>query len=300
MALSSVRGSDAVKGVVEQYLAAIVAGESRRAGEIISAAIASGITPRNIYQHILVPAQRMLGTMWASGELSIANEHQATQITLEEMARLRQLLQPLAPIGKTVVVSALQGDPHSLGGRMVSDFLYMDGWDVHFLGADLPTAELVQFIKNKPVELIGISVTLEEMVPVVRKAISEIRSAFPIDKVKIMVGGFALCGIDQLKLSDRLGADAIVTDSSKVSEVARSLLGLPPSSSSLSHYLKRIGGRVQEFRKEQRLSQQEVSVAAGLDRAYLSAIENGKHNVTIGALLKIAEALDMPIEKLLE
>jgi transcriptional regulator with XRE-family HTH domain len=46
------------------------------------------------------------------------------------------------------------------------------------------------------------------------------------------------------------------------------------------------------------MSQQQVAEASGLDRAYISAVEHGKHNLTMGALLKLADALEIGIEEL--
>ena len=38
---------------------------------------------------------------------------------------------------------------------------------------------------------------------------------------------------------------------------------------------------------------------AGLERTYISTMEHGKQNVTIGAVVKVAKALDTSLEQLL-
>jgi len=63
--------------------------------------------------------------------------------------------------------------------------------------------------------------------------------------------------------------------------------------------LQAIGSRIQQKRKALGLSQSAAARLAGLDRAYLSAIENGKQNVTISGLLRIATALNTDIQSLL-
>ena len=46
-------------------------------------------------------------------------------------------------------------------------------------------------------------------------------------------------------------------------------------------------------------SQQDLAEASGLDRTYVSALENGRQNLTIGALVRIAMALGVPAGELL-
>ena len=47
------------------------------------------------------------------------------------------------------------------------------------------------------------------------------------------------------------------------------------------------------------MTQQELANASGLDRTYISLVEHGKQNLSIGAVLKIANALDAPLSDLL-
>ena len=46
-------------------------------------------------------------------------------------------------------------------------------------------------------------------------------------------------------------------------------------------------------------NQEQLAQASSLDRTYISAVENGKQNLTIGVVLKLAEALEVPIGQLL-
>jgi len=68
---------------------------------------------------------------------------------------------------------------------------------------------------------------------------------------------------------------------------------------SLEELLAVVGARARRARHERGLSQREVAEAAGLDRAYLSSIEHGKQNITLGALLRLARALGTGVHQLL-
>lgn len=52
---------------------------------------------------------------------------------------------------------------------------------------------------------------------------------------------------------------------------------------------------IRQLRKEKRLSQSKLASIVGMDRGYLSAIENGKNIPSFKLLLKIADALGVTI-----
>ena len=63
--------------------------------------------------------------------------------------------------------------------------------------------------------------------------------------------------------------------------------------------LKNIGNNIRTIRKQQHLTQIDLAVIVGIDRAYLSEIENGRTNITINLLYAVADALNTPIAQLL-
>ena len=67
----------------------------------------------------------------------------------------------------------------------------------------------------------------------------------------------------------------------------------------LNSYLNELGGRILTLRKSNGMSQQALADAADLDRTYISAVEHGKQNVTVGAIVKLSLALKIPLNQLL-
>jgi transcriptional regulator with XRE-family HTH domain len=57
----------------------------------------------------------------------------------------------------------------------------------------------------------------------------------------------------------------------------------------------KIGIRLKELRNEKGLSQEKFSFLCALDRTYIASIEQGKRNVSVVNIEKIAKALDMCI-----
>jgi transcriptional regulator with XRE-family HTH domain len=60
-----------------------------------------------------------------------------------------------------------------------------------------------------------------------------------------------------------------------------------------------IGINVRKLRNSKSLSQEELAFKAGIDRSYLSEIENGHKNLSVVMLEQIAAALDVKIAALL-
>lgn len=67
----------------------------------------------------------------------------------------------------------------------------------------------------------------------------------------------------------------------------------------MSNRLQIIGSNIRELRKQQNLLQIDLAVMVGIDRAYLSEIENGKTNISINLLYAIADALQAPITNII-
>ena len=58
----------------------------------------------------------------------------------------------------------------------------------------------------------------------------------------------------------------------------------------------RIGLRIASLRKMEGLTQDELSIRAGLQRTHVSRIEAGKYAVTLETIQAIAEALGMTVD----
>jgi MerR family transcriptional regulator, light-induced transcriptional regulator len=284
-----------IEQVRSSYTEALRRGDATEAGNAVSRGLALGIPLQNMYLDILLSAQTAVGERWAAGEISIAEEHAATQITLSEMARLRSLIQPRQKVERSVLVTSIEGDTHTIGACVAADFLLMDGWDVLFLGADTPVKEIVQFAQLRHVDLVCISVTLEEFLPRAGQAVEQLYAL--ARRPKVIIGGPR--NVMHSLEAKKLQIDSVAWDAVQLVREARSVVGLAQAETALAVYLKALGARILEYRKSREMNQQDLADRSGLDRAYISSLENGKQNLTVGAVSKLAEALGISIEELL-
>ena len=63
---------------------------------------------------------------------------------------------------------------------------------------------------------------------------------------------------------------------------------------------KKLGGNIKRIREKKNMTQGDICRALNMDRSYMSAIENGKKNVTLGILEKLARALNVSVDELLK
>jgi methanogenic corrinoid protein MtbC1/DNA-binding XRE family transcriptional regulator len=288
-------GARGRNGLERQYLDALLRGDAAAAAEAVEAARRRGLTVEQIYLHLFAPAQVEIGTRWRARRLTVADEHLATEITLGEMDRLRERL-PAKPVsGRRAVLASVEGEPHAIGLRMLGDFLLIEGWEVDYLGTSVPAPDLGEFVARRRPDLVALSVTQTEHLPALTLAAAALRRLSP--PPRLLAGGAALRG--RARAATTFGVDAVALDAhAGVQEARRLTAAAEESGGAPENYLERLGRRVQELRSARGWTQQQLAEEAALDRTYISGLERGKQNPTIGALLRLARALDVPLDRL--
>ena len=288
--------TDRLAEIRGRYDDALALGQSSLAHSVIDQALNRGASRTEIYLQVLAPCQARIGERWSKGSIGIAEEHLATTITMGIMDFLRRGTVPRPDLGRRAVVTPVEGDKHTIGARFVADFLEMDGWEVDFLGTETPATDLGEFVRQRDADLVALSSTLPAVLPNVRAAADAIR-ALSGPTPKIIVGGRALKGTSLDTTA--LGCDAIAGNALEAVRAARRLVGLTDGCLTLEEHLTLLGRRINAIRTRLRMTQQDLGEASGLNRTYISAVEQGRQNITVGALLKISHALEMPMGELL-
>jgi methanogenic corrinoid protein MtbC1 len=189
----------------------------------VLSAVAAGAAPRDIYLEALAPALHQVGARWQLGTATVAQEHLATAVVTSIMATLAPTLNETPAMHRRIVLACADGELHMVGLRMVGDFLEGDGWDVLYLGAAMPGAELAAFLVDRSPAAVGLSVTLTSHLEFARAAIADIRAG--PDAPYIVVGGSAFGGDAEIAL--RMGADAFAPDAGAASRILRERFGAP-------------------------------------------------------------------------
>ncbi|WP_225409041.1 cobalamin B12-binding domain-containing protein [Stigmatella hybrida] len=182
----------------KRYLAAQLAGDRREALRLlVDEGLLRGIPLQDLHLKVIQPAQYEIGRLWQENHISVAQEHLATAISQLALSHLYRHL-PRDPFnGKVIMLSCVEGELHEVGARMAADFLEMAGFDVRFLGANVPSHHLVRMVREQTPDLLALSVTMTYHLPALRDAVAVVREAVP--KLPIAVGGLAFSWVPGLE-----------------------------------------------------------------------------------------------------
>jgi len=164
-----------------------------------------------------------VGRLWEAGHISVAQEHLATAI-VNKLMLIHFLRAGLVEASKPkVVIAAAPNELHEVGASMVADLLQQHGWEVDYLGANMPKEDLLEYLRvNKPYFL-GLSVVMPFNLASVREIIHSIHSDASICGIKIMVGGVAFKYSEDLWR--QVNADAYAVDGHAAIKIAERWLG---------------------------------------------------------------------------
>ncbi len=164
------------------------------------------------YQDALQPALREVGRRWERGLITAADEHLATAVAERMLATAYVAMSDKLPATThgSVVIATAPGESHGVGGRMVADLLELKGWDVHFLGVDLPVEDVADLASKLRPTFVGVSLVMPYNLMNTERLISGLRATCPQSPPRILLGSSVL-GWDQ-DLWRQLGADAYAPD----------------------------------------------------------------------------------------
>jgi methanogenic corrinoid protein MtbC1 len=192
------------------YRQAVLAGERKAALNVINEALRGGASALDMYVDVLQSTLYDIGQMWETNKITVAHEHAATAITQFVAAHLYERLDRTAGNHYgTLLLTGLEGELHSVGAMMVADVLETRGWNVHFLGTNLPHASILDAIRERKPDCVGISATMLFNVPAVRRLVDDIRREWGSSK-RIVLGGAAFRHAPGLW--QELGADGHARD----------------------------------------------------------------------------------------
>jgi methanogenic corrinoid protein MtbC1 len=160
--------------------------------KVASAALKRGMPLSALYQRVITPAMHELGRLWEAGAITVADEHLATGVTHRVLAAMRppELLEQMFDLRSdrpTALLAAAQGEQHALGLRMVADLLEDHGYQVAYLGADVPTEALLPAVHALSPALVALSATMPESTQHLENAVEAVRREH--SRLSVIVGG---------------------------------------------------------------------------------------------------------------
>jgi methanogenic corrinoid protein MtbC1 len=131
------------------------------------------------------------------------------------------LIEPVDVQRGKMIVTGVEGEMHQVGANMVADVLETQGWDVRFLGTNMPHRGILQAVEEHQCSAIGISVTMLFNVPQVISLIGDLRGRYGHENLKIIVGGAAFRSAP--RLYEEIGSDGFARDLKATIDLTRSM-----------------------------------------------------------------------------
>ncbi len=168
----------------------LLQGDEPGSWSVIENALTAGMVPEQVYLTMLGPTLDTIGRQWAVGEITIAQEHQASAIVLRLIGRLGPHFARRGRKRGTVLVGAPPHDVHGIPSALFSDLLRGRGFEVVDLGADVPAESWASTaVGIGRLIAVGICATSPDNDRSVAAAIAELRA---VTDAPIVLGGGAI------------------------------------------------------------------------------------------------------------
>ena len=181
--------TEADQSVREVTLAALRAVREFEPGELHAllqrAVVTLGVP--GFLDQVATPLLRAIGHGWTVRSVSVAQEHMATAVIRRLLGWLLGVYQGSADAPR-IVVATPPGEVHELGALMVAVSAAVEGWNVTYLGPDLPVPELLAAARQTGARAVGVSVVHQADPSATAGVLREIRAGLPPD-VSLLVGG---------------------------------------------------------------------------------------------------------------
>lgn len=177
---------------------------------------------QDLYLKIIQPALYDLGNLWEGGKISVAEEHLATAIVGRITADVYRNYREAGSKKAKAVVTSLPNEFHEVGARIVADFLEMDGWNIYYLGANVPEGELLKLVRKIRPKVLALSCTMPFNLDRAAAAVNAVRQ-LKIPVPKIVVVGLAFNMLPDLYR--QIGADFWAPDAKTAVETVRPYRG---------------------------------------------------------------------------
>jgi methanogenic corrinoid protein MtbC1 len=142
----------------------------------------------DFFDKILKPVMYKIGDDWATGRISIATEHVASNVAQTLVKIIMDKVTGNASKKKILICVPL-GEEHHLGCDVLETYLSIKGFKVYNMSTSMPTESILSFINyNKP-NVVFLSITLEDNLSAGQRLVRKIKDEF---NIPIFVGGFAM------------------------------------------------------------------------------------------------------------
>lgn len=172
--------------LADRYAHFAVMGDETRCTDIVDFALRSNQPLIDIYEKLIVRAMLIVGHLYDQQAIDEAQEHMASEITERLLVRISTARPPKHMLGLTAVLGCAANNWHTIGLRIIADYLRSEGWKIVFLGANVPTEAFSRAVGHHNADVVFVSSSTES-IQEARSLIRELKRAHP--NVALGLGG---------------------------------------------------------------------------------------------------------------
>lgn len=129
-----------------------------------------------------------VGRRWASGRLTIAQEHQISASLARGLAWISSTL-PTDRTAPRALLATAVGDEHSLGLSLIEPVLREAGWRPVWLGRLTPTEEIVRTLETSRIDLVALTAAASAQAASLRAQVETLLEATRPREIPLLLGG---------------------------------------------------------------------------------------------------------------
>lgn len=149
------------------------------AAETVLSHIREGASIEHVYASILLPVLEHIRLLWRQNNISVADEHVATDICRYVMFRVMDSIFGERRYPFKALVTCTPGERDSLSSEIFANYIEIRGWSVYFIGQSAGDEDILHAVqKNRP-QVCVVSVASITGLPAAKALLQKIRQATP-------------------------------------------------------------------------------------------------------------------------
>lgn len=206
--------------IVVRFLDRLLKGDRVGCRGILGEALQTGTPARVIYTDLFWPVMAEIDRLYREHRIDRITEHMATRINRTLVDQLQSKLPRREPRNMKMIITCSASEQEELGAQMCADMFESDGWEVLFIGGEVPNDEIMALVHQRRPNLLFIYGTRPSEAPGIRQLIDQLRTINACPDLRVMLSGGVFNRAEGLW--DEIGADLFAPTAKEALDTALS------------------------------------------------------------------------------
>lgn len=200
----------------------VIKGNRKHIVESVKDELQKGAKASVILDTMLIPAINEVGALFDQQIYflpQLISSAETMKLAIEYLEPMLKADSDGSKLG-TVVIATVEGDIHDIGKNLVALMLQNYGFEVHDLGKDVPSDEIIEAAKRYDADIIGLSALMTTTMMEMKQVVNKVKEQQI--RAKVIIGGAVITQ----SFADEIGADGYSKDAQEAVRLVKHLLRL--------------------------------------------------------------------------